>query len=133
MAERVFEIRTEPHKAVIGSVTILFEPEVVGAVFAQSYNKLRAAQEKVSAAKGSKANSSKSAKAENVSPELMAELSKTMLEFVTGFVLPESEADFNKLRLPDRVLVQLMEWTAELYGGGGGNPSDRGGSSSDSA
>lgn len=133
MTERVFEIRTEPHKAVIGGIAILFQAEIVGAQFAQAYNKLRSVQDRVNSAKGSKASSTKNAKAENVSPELLAELSAAMTDFVGGFVTPESETAFAGLRLPDRVLVELMQWVAELYGSGGGNPSDSGGSSTGSA
>jgi hypothetical protein len=37
-------------------------------------------------------------------------------------MLPESAAAFVSVRLPQRVLLQLIEWVAELYGGGSGNP-----------
>jgi hypothetical protein len=130
--QRTFTLHTDPHEAVVGDTTLLLIPEVEGAAFAQAYADLRAMQDKVNNARGSKASGTKHAKADNVSPELLVELSATMRGFVRGFLLEESQPVFDGMRLPDRVLVELLEYTAELYGGGSGNPSGHGGSSSDS-
>ena len=131
MATKTFEIRTEPHEAVIGPHTLLLEPEVVGAEFAQAYASLRDVQQKVKGAQGGKASSTKHAKADGVDADVLTELSEAMRAFVRRFMLPDSQAVFDGLRLPDRVLVQLMEYVAELYGGGSGNPAAAGGTSSD--
>ncbi|AMD42745.1 hypothetical protein SEA_XKCD426_4 [Streptomyces phage Xkcd426] len=130
MASKTFAINTEPHEAVVGTTTLLLEPEVIGAEFAQAYDSLRVIQTKVKTAQGGKASSTKHAKEDGITSELLAELSDAMRTFVRKFLLPDSAAEFDKMRLPDRVLVQLMEYVAELYGGGSqGN--DGGGTSSD--
>ena len=135
MATRNFAINTEPHEAVIGGVTLLFEPEVIGAEFAEAYEQLRAVQQKVKGAQAGKASSTKHAKADSVDALVLGELSDAMREFVGTFLVAESREVFASLRLPDRILVQLMEWAAELYGGGSGdaegNPVAAGGTSSD--
>lgn len=137
MASRNFAINTEPHEAVIGSTTLLFEPEVIGAEFAEAYEQLRAVQQKVKGAQGGKASSTKHAKADTADAAVLGELSQAMREFVNTFLLEESREAFASLRLPDRILVQLMEWAAELYGGGSGgggaegNTDAAGGTSSD--
>ena len=130
MATKTFSINTDPHLAVIGEATLAFQPEVVGAEFAQAYDKLRAVQAKVQSLKGNKASSTKHAKDDGVDAATLTELSAAMREFIGGFLIEESVTVFAGLRLPDRILVQLMEWAAELYGGGSGNPAAAGGTSS---
>lgn len=131
MASRTFAINTTPHEAIIGDTTLLFEPEVLGAEFAQAYDMLRTVQQKVKGAEGGKASSTKHAKADSVDASVLADLSDAMRVFVATFLLDESREAFAGMRLPDRVLVQLMEYAAELYGGGSGNPDAAGGTSSD--
>lgn len=132
MAERVFEIRTEPHRAVLGDTVLLFEPETYGADFLDAYNKLRDVQSRVGRkAAGTKASSTKHAKEADISADELAELNSVMREFVKRFLVPESVPVFEKLRLPDRILLQLIEFAAELYGGGSGNQGADGGTSSD--
>lgn len=133
MAERSFEIRTEPHKAHIGTTTLLLVPEANGADFVGEYAKLRAAQVKVS---GAKALSNKQArngnpKFEEVSAEALTDLNRTMRDFVSKFLMDESKPVFAALVVPDRVMLQLIEFAAELYGGGSGNQDADGGTSTD--
>lgn len=130
MASKAFEIRTEPNEALIGDATLLFQAEVVGAEFAEAYDALRSVQQKVKGLEGGKPSSTKHAKADHVDSTTLAELSNAMRDFVGRFLLPESKTVFDSMRLPDRVLVQLMEWVAELYGGGSGNQAAAGGTSS---
>uniref|UniRef100_A0AAU7GZ65 Tail assembly chaperone n=1 Tax=Streptomyces phage Geonosis TaxID=3158856 RepID=A0AAU7GZ65_9CAUD len=130
MATRTFEIRTEPHEAVIGDVTLQLAAEVVGAEFAQAYASIREVQAKVKAAQGGKSSSTKHAKADGVDAETLTELSEAMRAFVRRFMLPDSQTVFDGMRIPDRVLVKLMEYVAELYGGGSGNQDAAGGTSS---
>lgn len=132
MTERVFSIRTEPHRAVIGDTVLLLVPEANSGDFLDAYNRMRAAQELFSRkSAGTKATGTKHAKASEVDTESLAKLNKTMRDFVTGFLLPESVTVFENLTLPDRVLLQLIEFAAELYGGGSGNPAADGGTSTD--
>lgn len=118
MAEKSFAINTDPHVATVGPHTLTFEPEVVGAEFAQAYAGLKAAQKQVKKA------------GDDIGPDELLAVNAGMRDFLARFMLPDSKELFETLRLPDRVLVQLLEWVAELYGGGSGN--DRGGSSSGS-
>jgi hypothetical protein len=127
VATKSFAINTEPHVADVGGTQLSFQPEVIGADFAQAYAELRAVQAKV---KGNKASSTKHAKDDNLDPAVLVEVHEAMRAFIRRFLLEESYAAFDALKLPDRILVQLLEWSAELYGGGSGN--DRGGSSSGS-
>lgn len=128
MTTRTFTLNTEPHEAIIGDVTLFFEPEVLGAEFVQAYTRLREAQVKVS---GTRATSSKAGKAADTDPKALLELTQTMRSFVRDLLMPESRETFDGLRLPDRILIQLVEYAAELYGGGSGNPAADGGTSTD--
>ncbi len=131
MATKTFEIRTQPHEAVIGPHTLLLEPEVIGSEFAQAYAAIREVQSKVKGAQASKGSSTKHAKADGLDADVLTELSEAMRAFVRRFMLPDSQAVFDGMRIPDRILVKLMEYVAELYGGGSGNPVAAGGTSSD--
>lgn len=127
MTTKSFAINTEPHVFDVGGTELLLQPEVIGADFAQAYAELRAVQSKV---KGNKASSTKHAKEENLDPAVLVEVHDAMRSFIKRFMLPESQTVFDGMKLPDRILVAMLEATAELYGGGSGN--DRGGSSSES-
>lgn len=115
MATKRFAINSTPHEAVIGDTTLLLQPEVIGAVFAQSYAELRDVQQRV---KGTKASSTKHAKDADMDPTVLVDLHNAMRKFIRGFLLPESLDVFDGMQLPDRILVQLMEYVAELYGSG---------------
>ncbi len=106
MAARSFSINTTPHEAVIGDTKLLLLPEVLGAEFADAYSLLKEAQQAVKDA------------GDNVGGDELRAINEGMREFINGFLLEESKADFESLKLPDRVLVQLLEYVAELYGGG---------------
>lgn len=131
MVAKSFHLNTEPHVATVGTVDLLFEAEVIGAEFASAYAALREVQAKLPE-RSAKATSTKHAKKDGELPEpaVLAEISEAMREFIGRFLLPASREDFAGLRLPDRVLVELMEWVAELYGGGSGNRDADGGTSS---
>ncbi len=116
MAEKSFAINTVPHVATVGPHLLSFEPEVIGAEFAEAYAGLKSAQKQI-----------KKVGDDIGASELLA-VNAGMRDFLSRFMMPDSKELFETLRLPDRVLVQLLEWVAELYGGGSGN--DHGGSSS---
>lgn len=108
MTTRTFALRTEPHEARVGDHVLLFVPEVNGAAFLQSYAKLRDAQ---SASKGK-------GKDAEVTAESLAAADAAIREFLASVMLEESREAFASLELPTRILVEMLEWVAELYGGG---------------
>lgn len=121
MAERSFALNVTPHVAVVGPHRFEFEPESNGAEFADAYSALREAQRSITDA------------GENVGAAELKIVSAGMRDFVTRFMLDESKALFASVTLPDRVLVQMLEFVAELYGSGSaGKAADRGGASSES-
>lgn len=128
MATRTFTLNTSPHEAVIGNTVLFLQPEVDGATFVEAYAGLRDAQAKVT---GTKASSTKHAKAVDTDPETLRELSAAMRGFIRRFLLEDSTGPFDALSLPDRILVQLVEYLAEIYGGGSGNRDADGGTSTD--
>lgn len=109
MAEKSFALNTEPHVATVGTHRFEFQPEVIGAEFAAAYSSLKAAQAKLKAAGG------------DIGEDELVSLTKALRKFLRKFMLDESAQRFDLVKLPDRVLIQLMTWTAELYGGGSGN------------
>lgn len=126
MATRTFTINTTPHVFDVGGTQLLLEPEVEGAVFAEAYAQLREVQKDAKRIeKSAKASSTKhkaaDADADGMDPSTLLKLNKAMRDFLRGFMLPDSVAVFDGMRLPDRVLVQMMEAVAELYGSGSGD------------
>lgn len=108
MASKNFAINTEPHDATIGDKTLYFVPEVEGSEFMTAYAALRDVQKEL----GSE---------ESATAEQLMLINTAMRDFLKGLMLPDSQDEFDDMKLPSRVLVQLLEWTAELYGGGSGN------------
>lgn len=106
MAVRQFSIRTEPHVAQIGDIELKLVPEMVGSSFLDGYEKLREAQ------KGASGDEADAASVRRVTAALR--------EFLSSMMLPESAEAFAQMELPDRILIELIEWSAELYGGGAG-------------
>lgn len=132
MASRNFDLNEDPHVAKVGKHTFLFLPEVVGSKFATAYGKLRETQKKLGGLRPAKASSTKHAREEqDVDPVILAEVSDGMVDFLCAFLVDDSERErFRGASIPDRVLAELLEWVAELYGGGSGNPDADGGTSS---
>lgn len=126
MASRTFTIRTEPHEAHVGPKTLLFVPEADGAEFVAAYDQLTEMQKRLV---GRKATSNKAAKPADTSPEALKEVNAAMRSFIDRFLLDDSKPDFAEMKIPDRVLVQIIEFLAEVYGGGSGNPDEAGGTS----
>lgn len=110
MAEKTFALRTEPHTATVGPHQFLFQPEVNGAEFVQAYAALR-----LSTAQQAKPKKGEEAE---VTPEALEATDAALREFLSTFMLPESAEAFEPVRLPTRVLVELLHWVVELYGGG---------------
>ncbi|QBZ73489.1 hypothetical protein SEA_MISCHIEF19_4 [Streptomyces phage Mischief19] len=131
MAERSFAINTEPHVFNVGDVKLLLQPEVVGAEFATAYADLRKVQTRVQQSqKLAKASSTKhkAAEADGIDADVLTDLHEAMRSFLRRFMLPASQEVFDGLRLPDRILVAMLEAAAELYGTTGDEPRPTGGS-----
>ncbi|MGD9485747.1 hypothetical protein WDH52_21255 [Streptomyces sp. TRM70308] len=144
MANKKFALNTQPHVAEIGDdVTLYFRPEVMGDEFLDSYGRLQETQKFLNVDLSDAASVDLS-HVRQVNVELRVFLASLMLpesaeEFarwevqvggktVSSHGEPEvarKAAEGRKgatvvdagLRLPDRVLVELMEWVVELYGG----------------
>jgi hypothetical protein len=152
--KKTITLNTEPHEAVVGTHTLLFQPEMYGDEFLDAYGRLMDVQKQLG-------------DVSELSPDRIRGLYAEMRGFLARLMLPETAEVFSRhevtatdgtvisvhidrdaaeaaalehadgatvedksLRLPDRVLVELMEWAVELYGGGGSRPT---GSSNGSA
>ncbi|MFD3612395.1 hypothetical protein ACFWXA_30875 [Streptomyces atroolivaceus] len=152
--KKQFALNTEPHIADVGGTELSFQAEVMGDDFMDAYAGLRDAQKGV----GVDVDNLEDVDPQTmraVSRALRDFLAKLMLPesaalmtrvdvFQDGKVLKsfatwdEGEAYAaeigggasvrHSLRLPDRVLVELMEWVVELYGGGQRPPTSSSGS-----
>lgn len=123
MATKRFALNTEPHVIEIGDDVFRLLPEVVGSAFADAYTELCFIQDKV---KGSKAG-----KAADLDPDTLKKVTQAMKDFTGAFMLDdENRKRWQAAQLPDRILFQVLEYVAELYGGGSGNLDAPGGQSS---
>lgn len=109
---KAFAIRTEPHEAEIGDTVLRFVPEAVGDMFVEQYANLRETQ--------------KGANADDADAVELRKATQALRDFLIGFMLPESHDAFTAMQLPTRVLMELLEWVAELYGGGAGGTDGKG-------
>ncbi|MGW1539742.1 hypothetical protein ACWCPM_05600 [Streptomyces sp. NPDC002309] len=145
MATKAFSLNTDPHVAQLGALGELhFVPEVMGDAFLDGYADVLEAQRALGDGTDLKDvnpevlrgvyASMKSFLATIMTPESAARFlrfevikgGKTVANFrsreeaeahaasLTGTARVEDKS----MRLPDRVLVELPEWTQELYGGG---------------
>lgn len=139
-----FALHTEPHVAEIGGMELLFQPEVMGDEFMDAYTRLREAQQVEGAALDDLASADasdvrRSARALRVflARQMLPESAEQFLriDVVQAGEVLETFQDLEEaetyaaerpgarivdaLRLPTRVLVELLEWVVELYGGGG--------------
>jgi hypothetical protein len=114
VARKQFTINKEPHVAVIGDdLELQFLPEVMGDEFLEKYGAMQDAYKDL----GVDLNNMT-----GLDVDTLRGAVRILREFLAGLMLPESVPDFEAARLPDRVLIQLMEWAVELYGGGGQRP-----------
>ncbi|MEU6928941.1 hypothetical protein AB0A05_07230 [Streptomyces sp. NPDC046374] len=155
MAKKQFTLNTTPHEAEIGDVTLLFQPEVLGDEFLDRYEQLQEANKRLNIDPANMADTDLS-KIREAAVAMRVFLASLMLpesahEFarwdvvVAGKVVsshpnPDEAAGAAAKRkgatvkdaghrFPDRVLVELMEWVVELYGGGQRPPTSSGVSS----
>jgi hypothetical protein len=140
---RTFALNTEPHVADIGGTEFLFEAEVMGDEFMDAYAELRQTQESQGLDLSNLAEADPKAVRHTVralrlfiARQMLAESASlfTRLDVTQDgrtldsfWDLDEAEefAEQHKgarvvdaFRLPTRVLVELLEWVVELFGGG---------------
>ncbi|MGA5497695.1 hypothetical protein ACPCSP_25360 [Streptomyces cinereoruber] len=142
--KKSFKLNTEPHEAEIGDVTLLFTPEVMGDDFLEHYQELRGMQSMVGVDLTDMSQLDPD-KLRAVVASIRVFLARLMLpesaevfacwdvvrdgETIGSFRDPQEAADAasgedgatvenRSMKLPDRVLIELMEWAVELYGGG---------------
>lgn len=149
MATRQFSIRTEPHIAQVGDTELRFVPEVMGTEFLDEYERLRETQKRAgvgldeadpdelrrvtAALRRFLARFMLPESQEVFSRFAVVEGGKEVAAYVTREEAEEHAAGLNarpgikgvtvrddSMLLPDRILVAMLEWTAELYGSGSG-------------
>ncbi|MEC3994978.1 hypothetical protein VSR01_16155 [Actinacidiphila sp. DG2A-62] len=152
--KRTFALNTEPHVADVGGTELLFQPEVMGDDFMDAYAALRETH-RGSGVNLEDLTTIEPGQLRAVTRSIRTFLAQLMLpesaELFTGLdvvdakgTLVSSHQDLDaaraaaeavtggrvtdRLRLPDRVLVELLEWVVELYSGGTRPPTSSGGS-----
>ncbi|MFD4314981.1 hypothetical protein [Streptomyces sp. NPDC058548] len=146
MATKKFSLNTSPHEAEIGDdVTLRFLPEVMGDQFLDTYSQLQETMKRLNVDLSDMAAVDLAQVRETTQalrvflaslmvPESAAEFVSWEVRNASGKVLSSHRtpdeareaADGKKnvtvvdagMRLPDRVLIELLEWVVELYGGG---------------
>lgn len=144
MAKKTFALNTEPHVATVGDTDLLFKPEVMGDEFMDALHDLQEAQKAASGvdledlqnldadALRKTARALRGFLAELMLPESAALFTRVDVYEdgkVAASYATREEADahaagspgakaVDAMPLPDRILVQLMEWVIEIYGGG---------------
>lgn len=153
--QKTFALNTEPHVATIGDTDLKFQAEVMSDDFMDAYTQLRETQKAAGGVDLDNLKSGDTDQLGKISRGMRSFLAQLMLpesaalftrRDVTqdGTVLASYACDeeaqtraakeggrarvVDHLRLPDRVLVELLEWAVELYSGGSRPPTSSGGS-----
>jgi len=160
VAVREFALNTEPHVAKVGETELLFQPEVMGDEFLEAYATMRDATKRDKGVDVEALDTSSPEALRSVTRGLRLFLAQLMLpesaelitrlDVVDGEDVVKSFHDLDEanawaashtgnpakvrdtLRLPDRILLQLLEWTVELYAGGKRPPTSSGDSATPS-
>ncbi|MEC3995148.1 hypothetical protein VSR01_17060 [Actinacidiphila sp. DG2A-62] len=114
MATKRFSLHTEPHVAEIGDDLVLeFQPEVDGDAFLDSYEQLK---DRYSGLQLGGGNDLALLQTSDLREAIGA-----VRDFLASLMLPESAARFADVKLPNRIVMQLLEWAMEIYGGNDGS------------
>lgn len=116
---QVFSLNSEPHIAEIGDTELVFQPEADSDQFVDAWAAMQKAKE--------------SLEGQQQTPESIRKGTKEARKFITTFMDQDSAKEFAKMKLPDRILVQLVKWITEIYGNNGGGQTRPTGSSNGSA
>ncbi|MDH6489677.1 hypothetical protein [Streptomyces sp. SAI-127] len=157
MANKSFSYNTDPHVATVNGTELRFEPEIMGDEFMDAFGELRDAQKAAQGIDLEDLSTLDPAALRGASRGLRGFLARLMLpEDAERFMalnvatkdgtLLSTHQEWDEAQeaadqvdgarvkwampMPDRILVQLMEWVTELYGGGADQrpPTSRGGS-----
>lgn len=146
MAKKTFALNTEPHIADIGGTELRFVAEVMGDAFMDAYEGLREAQRTATGLDVDDLSGASTDQIRSLTQALRDFLVRLMeadsaeffsrLNVVVDGAVVESHTDrataeeraagidgakvVYAYQLPDRVLVELLEWVVVLYGGAGG-------------
>lgn len=124
MATKKFSLHTEPHVAEIGDdLAFAFHPEVDGDAFLDAYDQLKDRYSGLQLDGG--------AGLDGVQTSDLREAISAVRAFLSELMLPEAAARFATTKLPNRIVLQLLEWVMEIYGGGR-PPTSSGGSATTS-
>ncbi|MCY0957749.1 hypothetical protein [Streptomyces sp. H27-H5] len=107
MARKSFALNTEPHVAEIGAEELEFLPEVESDLFLDAYEELQAVYREA------KIDTSDLT---SIDAAQLRQVTGSLRVFLTKFMLPASAEAFAGMRLPDRILMDLMEFVTEVYG-----------------
>jgi hypothetical protein len=109
MATKKFALFTDPHVAEIGDdLAFRFKPEVMGDEFLDSYEALKERYGNLHLDSSDLAS---------LSTSDLREAIGAIRDFLTSLMLPDSAEEFAKTRLPNRVVMELLSWAMEIYGG----------------
>ncbi|GGT74540.1 hypothetical protein P6B95_15490 [Streptomyces atratus] len=110
MARKSFALNKEPHIAEIGDDFVLeFQPEVMGDEYLDAYERLQDRYKNLGIEDGDLTGAA---------PGAAREAAAAVREFVSSLMMPDSAEQFAATPLPERIVVALLEWTQEIYGGG---------------
>lgn len=142
--KKTFAFNTEPHVATVNGHDLLFQPEVLGDEFMDAFAELKEAQAAAAGIDLDDLSTLDPAKLRGATRGLRLFVARLMLpesaekflavEVVKDGVLLSAHQDWDEAQqaadqtagarvkwampMPDRILVALMEWVTELYGGG---------------
>ncbi|WP_225846888.1 hypothetical protein [Streptomyces sp. HPF1205] len=112
MATKRFSLHTEPHVAEIGDeLAFEFRPEVDGDEFLDAYDALKERYSGLQLAGGDLGS---------IETSDLREAIGAVRAFLGSLMLPGSVARFESTPLPNRIVMQLLEWAMEIYGGNDG-------------
>jgi hypothetical protein len=145
VATKNFAFNTEPHVATVNGTELRFEAEVMGDEFMDAFGELRDAQKAAQGIDLEDLSTLDPAALRGASRGLRGFLARLMLQedaqrflalnvVAKDGVLLSTHQDWDEAQsaadivdgarvkwampMPDRILVELMEWVTELYGGG---------------
>lgn len=116
MSERKrFTVNTEPHVAEIGDDEFLFKPEAYTDELMDAWASLRTLEDATAQTRTKDPDDGTPVDPTEV-VERAKRASASIRQFVVSMMLEASIPRFNEVKLPDRVLIELMRWVMEVYG-----------------
>jgi hypothetical protein len=110
MATKRFSLHTEPHIAEIGDRWAFeFRPEIDGDEFLDAYDALKERYGGLQLGATGDLNA--------IQTSDLREAVAAVRAFLATLMLPDSAARFEDAKLPTRIIMQLLEWAMEIYGG----------------